>query len=95
LLRALLNGPRNSQQLRRELDDPSAGQLYHHLRELMAAGLVVQPARSVYAIPRGSQVELCIQIIVAANLTSGSNRYPPQGEFDEDLPPAPADGREP
>jgi hypothetical protein len=88
LLRALLNGPRSSQELRRELDDPSAGQLYHHLRELLAAGLVVQPARSVYAIPRGNQVDLCIQIAVAANLTSYSNRFPPPAddEADEDRP---------
>jgi hypothetical protein len=87
LLRALLNGPLNSQQLRHELDDPSAGQLYHHLRELLAAGLVVQPARSVYAIPRGNQVDLCIQIAAAANLTSYSNRSPPptDEEADEDL----------
>jgi DNA-binding transcriptional ArsR family regulator len=56
LLRALLHGPANSQQLRSELDDPSAGQFYHHLRELMAAGLVTQPARRLYAIPRGSEV---------------------------------------
>jgi hypothetical protein len=88
LLRALLNGPRSSQELRRELDDPSAGQLYHHLRELLAAGLVVQPARSVYAIPRGNQVDLCVQIAVAANLTSYSNRFPPPAddEADEDRP---------
>jgi hypothetical protein len=91
LLRALLNGPQNSQQLRRELDDPSAGQLYHHLRELLAAGLVVQPARSVYAIPHGNQVDLCLQIAVAANLTSYSNRFPPptDEEADEDLPETP------
>jgi hypothetical protein len=91
LLRALMNGPRNSQELRRDLDDPSAGQLYHHLRELLAVGLVVQPARSVYAIPRGNQVDLCIQIAAAANLTSFSNRFPPPAddETDEDLPETP------
>jgi DNA-binding transcriptional ArsR family regulator len=86
LLRALLNGPRTSQQLRAELDDASVGQLYHHLRELLAAGLVTQPARSQYALPRGSQVALCIQITAASHLAAGTPRpglleeEPPAGE---------------
>ncbi|MBV9450297.1 MAG: helix-turn-helix transcriptional regulator [Streptosporangiaceae bacterium] len=74
VLRALLDGPRTSQQLRAELDDASVGQLYHHLRELMAVGLIVQPGRSQYAIMRGSHVPLCIEIIAAAQLSSGAPR---------------------
>lgn len=84
VLRALLDGPRTSQQLRAELDDASVGQLYHHLRELLAAGLIIQPARSQYAIPRGALVMLCVQLTVAARL--GSNISLPITE--EEPPPA-------
>ena len=89
VLRALLDGPRTSQQLRAELDDASVGQLYHHLRELMAAGLIIQPGRSQYAIMRGSHVPLCIEIIAAAQLSSGAPRSLP---LDEE-PSATTDGQ--
>lgn len=68
VLRALLDGPRTAQQLRADLDDASVGQLYHHLRELLSAGLITQPARSQYAIRRGNQVALCVQIAAAVHL---------------------------
>jgi hypothetical protein len=85
LVRALLEGPRTSQELRQELDDPSVGQLYHHLKELLAAGLVVQPGRSVYALPRGSQISLCLQIIAAAGmLPTGLATQPPEPEEEEE-----------
>ena len=81
VLRALLGGPRTSQQLRAELDDASVGQLYHHLRELLAVGLITQPARSQYAIPRGSgPIALCIQIIAASRLVSNTPRLLPPDE---------------
>jgi hypothetical protein len=90
LIRALLDGPRTSQELRQELDDPSVGQLYHHLKELLAAGLVVQPSRSVYALPRGSQIALCLQIIAAASmLPAGLASQPPEPEEED---PAQDDG---
>lgn len=76
VLRALVGGPRTSQQLREVLDDPSAGQLYHHLRELLAAGLVIQPSRSVYAIPPGKVVAVCVAISAATHLMSTSHQHP-------------------
>jgi DNA-binding HxlR family transcriptional regulator len=88
LLGALVGGSRTSQQLREVLDDPSVGQLYHHLRELLAAGLVVQPSRSVYAIPPGKLVAVCVAVSAAAQLTSFSHQYPPPpAEPAEDGPP--------
>lgn len=84
VLRSLLQGPRTSQQLRAELDDASVGQLYHHLRELLAAGLIIQPARSQYAVPRNALTMLCVQLMAAARLASNiSLPIPP----DEELPP--------
>lgn len=89
VLRALLDGPRTSQQLRAELDDASVGQLYHHLRELLAAGLIIQPARSQYAIPRGALVMLCVQLTAAARLGANiSLPIPPDEE-----PPAAGSGQ--
>lgn len=70
LLYALIDGPRTSQQLREVLDAGSVGQLYHHLRELLSAGLITQPARSKYAIAKGNLVPLCVQITTAAQLSS-------------------------
>lgn len=86
VLRTLLDGPRTSQQLRAELDDASVGQLYHHLRELLAAGLIIQPARSRYAIQRGAVVMVCAQLIAAGRLASRiplaalADQEPPAGE---------------
>lgn len=88
LLRSLVGGPRTSQQLREVLDAPSVGQLYHHLRELLAAGLVVQPSRSVYEIPPGKVIAVCVAVSVAGQLMSTSHQYPLP-------PPGPAESDEP
>lgn len=76
LLRALLGGPATSQQLRDVLDAGSVGQLYHHLKELLSAGLVFQPSRNVYAIPPGKVVAVCVAVMAATHLTWAS---PPAG----------------
>jgi DNA-binding HxlR family transcriptional regulator len=88
LLRSLVGGPRTSQQLREVLDAPSVGQLYHHLRELLAAGLVVQPGRSVYEIPPGKVIAVCVAVSAAAQLMSTSHQLPPPPvpEEEEDAP---------
>ncbi|OLE23221.1 MAG: hypothetical protein AUG49_16750 [Catenulispora sp. 13_1_20CM_3_70_7] len=82
LVRALLDGQKTSQELRGVLDDASAGQLYHHLRELLAAGLVVQPARSVYAIPFSKVVATCVAVVAALDLAATNHQA---------RPPAPGD----
>ena len=87
LLYALINGLRTSQQLREVLDAPSAGQLYHHLRELLAAGLIVQPARSVYQIPPAKIVAVTVAVSAAEQLTSVSHQAPPAVLPEDDEPP--------
>ena len=82
LVRALLGGQKTSQELRGVVDDASAGQLYHHLRELMAAGLVVQPARSVYAIPFSKVVATCVAAVATLDLTTTSHQAPPPAPGD-------------
>jgi ArsR family transcriptional regulator len=51
LLRELLQEPKTSQQLQEALNISSAGQLYHHLKELLAVGLIEQKSRNLYALP--------------------------------------------
>jgi DNA-binding HxlR family transcriptional regulator len=84
LLRTLLDGPASSQQLRDVLDAGSVGQLYHHLKELLSAGLVFQPSRNVYAIPQSKVIAVCVAVMAATHLTWAG---PPAGQ--------PADDEEP
>jgi DNA-binding transcriptional ArsR family regulator len=37
-------------ELAQRLDQPSSGQLFHHLKELLAAGVIHQPERGTYAV---------------------------------------------
>jgi len=46
----LLQGPVPTGELADRLEQPSAGQLFHHLKELLAAGIIHQPERGTYAI---------------------------------------------
>ena len=68
ILRELSSGPLQTADLQARLDEPSAGQLYHHLRELLAAGIVTQPRRSVYAIPDRAVIPLLTLIACAHDL---------------------------
>lgn len=48
ILRAILDGKRDSQSLQALPDMGTTGQLYHHLKELEAAGWIRQPRRGQY-----------------------------------------------
>lgn len=58
IVSVLLAGPATTAQLTQRLDQPSSGQLFHHLRELIAAGLVHQPVRGTYAIRHQNVIAL-------------------------------------
>lgn len=71
LLRTLLREPCSSQKLQEVLGISSAGPLYHHLKELLAVGLVVQTRRSLYEIPAHHVIPLLLMLAAAADcLTS-------------------------
>lgn len=72
LVRALLRGPRSSQELQRELEIGPVGQLYHHLKELLAAGIIVQPQRSHYAVREVMVMPICMALAVLAPVPSGA-----------------------
>ena len=66
----LLTGPLSRQELRRKLGRSTAGQLNHHLRELLAAGLVEQPSRGVYQVPHQHVVPILTLLSCATDLAS-------------------------
>lgn len=72
ILRELSAGPLQTHELQARLDEPSTGQLYHHLRELLATGLVTQPRRSVYEVPDRAVIPLLTLIACANDLATGS-----------------------
>ena len=66
LLRALLGHPSESAAALGEAARLSTGSLYHHLRDLMHAGLIAQEGRNRYGItPRGQRVLLLLLALAA------------------------------
>lgn len=65
LIRRLLSGAHTTHELAEIPDLGTSGQLYHHLRELQAAGLVVQRRRNDYAVP-ADRVIACLVLVAAA-----------------------------
>lgn len=66
----LLRGRRTTAELTEQLDQPSSGQLFHHLKELIAAGVVHQPVRGTYAIRVQHVVPILAVLSAALDLTS-------------------------
>ncbi|NOK61589.1 MAG: winged helix-turn-helix transcriptional regulator [Chloroflexi bacterium AL-W] len=70
LVRALLSGPRNRQQLQEALDVTSAGQLYHHLKELLAVGIIEQRGRNDYRLEPRKVIPFLTLLAIALDLTN-------------------------
>lgn len=71
ILRTLCERPCTAQQLQEVLGMGSAGQLYHHLKELLAAGLITQRERSsAYTIEPAKVIPVCAAIMVAFSLAT-------------------------
>jgi ArsR family transcriptional regulator, arsenate/arsenite/antimonite-responsive transcriptional repressor len=68
LVRALLTGERTSQELQDVIGSPSAGQLYHHLKDLIASGVVDQAGRSRYRVSAGRIVPLLVILAAAGDV---------------------------
>ena len=68
----LLAGPLSRQELQDRLDQSTAGQLNHHLRELLSAGLVDQPKRGVYQVPVHHVIPVLTLLCCAADVAAGS-----------------------
>ena len=72
LLRALAEAPRSSQQLQEALGVSSPGQLYHHLKELLATGLVRQVRRSHYEVADHQVVPLLTVLAAVSDLVAST-----------------------
>lgn len=73
LLKAVLRGARETQELQAALGGVSTGQLYHHLKELTAAGLVVQKGRGRYEVAPQTVVPVLAIIAAVYDLTNGGD----------------------
>jgi DNA-binding transcriptional ArsR family regulator len=69
----LVAGPLGRQALQDRLDRATAGQLNHHLRELLAAGIVSQPRRGVYEVAVNAVVPLLTLLGCAGDLASDAD----------------------
>ena len=69
IVQQLLHGPRDRQQLQDFLGNPSPGQLYHHLHNLMDAGVIIQQRRGVYAIAPNTAVSILVLIAASIDIT--------------------------
>ena len=68
----------------------SPGQLYHHLKELLAAGLIVQQGRSGYAIAPRSVIALSMALMAASDLLApgpGGDQMTTRGGEEEPVEP--------
>ncbi len=70
ILRELVTGPMSTGELGQRLDQPSSGQLFHHLKELLAAGVIHQPERGTYAIRREDAIPLLAALSCAIDLAA-------------------------
>lgn len=71
ILRTLCERPCTAQQLQELLGMGSAGQLYHHLKELLAVGLITQRERSsAYTIAPTKIIPVCAVMMVAFSLAT-------------------------
>ena len=78
LYRAVLERPATSGELMKAASLNTTGQLYHHLRELIGAGLIMQEGRDRYALvherlPAARTIlGAALGVAQAANLTTGA-----------------------
>ena len=72
IVRALLDGPLSAQQLQERLGVGSPGQLYHHLKALLAAGVIEQRERSLYNVPPRNVVPLLAALAIAVDIRAAS-----------------------
>ncbi|MGD9572760.1 MAG: ArsR/SmtB family transcription factor [Thermoleophilia bacterium] len=77
VLQVLLRGPATTSEIGERLGGPSSGGLFHHLKELMAAGLVHQPRRGAYAVRPQHMVP--ILAVLAAAIDLGGPQGPEGG----------------
>lgn len=69
-----MRGDRTIPQLSSALPEASTGQIYHHLAQLMAAGIAVQPRRGAYGMPPHHVVPVLATLAAALDLQPPGQR---------------------
>lgn len=70
ILQAVLAGVVSASALVEELGEGTSGQVYHHLKELTAAGWLVSPRRGVFDVPPARVVPLLTILVAAGSPTA-------------------------
>jgi DNA-binding transcriptional ArsR family regulator len=84
ILRTLWDGPRSSQSLQEAVGMSSTGQLYHHLKELLAAGLLIQRGGRDYDLVPAKRILICLALAVASDLmTENQKKEEPLSDHEE------------
>ncbi|AOS64388.1 ArsR/SmtB family transcription factor [Actinoalloteichus hymeniacidonis] len=68
IVRTLLTAPATAAELQESAALNSAGQLYHHLRTLTAAGLVEQDGRGRYRVPGAKLIPVSVLLLAASDI---------------------------
>ncbi|ABX06474.1 MAG TPA: ArsR family transcriptional regulator [Herpetosiphon sp.] len=68
IIQTLLESPASSQSLLERLNMQSAGQLYHHLKELRNAGIITQRGRSDYTLEITALIPVMVILAAAKNI---------------------------
>jgi DNA-binding transcriptional ArsR family regulator len=76
ILRAVLGGASDAPSLMQAAGATTPGQLYHHLRELTAAGWLTAPRRGAYAVPQARMGALLAAVALARDEGGTSRRTP-------------------
>lgn len=71
IVEALISGPAGTGELAERIDAATTGQLFHHLKDLLAVGIVHQPQRGVYELR--PQHALPFLTIVSASIDLATN----------------------
>ena len=77
LLIALIEEPRTAAELQQVIGGKSPGPLYHHLRDLLALGVVAQQERR-YVVPARHVVPLLAALALALDLGARATEDPPE-----------------
>jgi DNA-binding transcriptional ArsR family regulator len=72
IVAVLLVRPATTAELTEQLDQPSTGQLFHHLKELLTAGLIHQPVRGTYSIRRQDVIPVLAPLAAGRDLAASS-----------------------
>lgn len=75
----LVGGETTTAELVARLGFATTGQLFHHLKELLAVGIVHQPRRGAYALRAQHVVALLAVISTATDLTTSTEGPPTEG----------------